>query len=380
MTGGAVVGILAEGKLKGRLIQLHEVLGTPQEIEQVLAVQSVHGVEISRIIVTLPFDTLTKREQDALLAAEKANNIRLDFFAERLGLTSHNDAPAEGDDSAAGAAGVDRASQDTSDLSRLGKHDFAALGLYSYLKRAIDIVGAALLFVCILPLIALVVLGVLLDVGLPLTFPQQRPGRLGRPFRLYKFRTMTGAHDQKGRRIPAYARASAFGRFIRRWHLDELPQLYNILVGELSFVGPRPLLPVDQPGWDTSRLLVRPGLTGWAQVNGGRDIAIPDKTALDVWYLVHASLWLDVKIVLKTFATLVGGERLNAQAIARAWEDIKRLNQNASAAHDSPVGEADHSVAEKLQKDGGIEGSGQSTWGHRPRVGIGPFLGLGALW
>ena len=345
-----IVGILAEGKLKGRFIQLHEVLGTPQEIGQVLAEQSVHGVEISRIIVTLPFEKLNKRAQQALLAAERASNTRLDFFAERLGLASRNDAPAEADDSAEGAAGVDRASEDTSDLSRLGKHDFAALGPYSYLKRAIDIVGAALLFVCLLPLIALVFLAVLLDVGLPLTFPQQRPGRLGRPFRLYKFRTMTGAHDEKGRRIPDYARESALGRFIRRWRLDELPQLYNIITGEMSFVGPRPLLPVDQPGWDTSRLLVRPGLTGWAQVNGGRDISIPDKTALDVWYLVHASLWLDVKIVLATFATLVGGERLNQQAVAQAWQDINALRERLGAAHDRSVAEANPGTAESLQQ------------------------------
>ncbi len=345
----SIVGILVEDeKLKGRLVQFHEVLGTPQEIGQVLALQSVHGVEISRIIVTLPFEKFSKQSQKALLAAERASNIRLDFFAERLGLTSRNDLPADGDED---AENMDMASRDTSDLSQLGKHEFAVLGGYSYLKRAIDILGAGLAFVCLSPLIALVALMVLLDVGLPLTFPQQRPGRFARPFRLYKFRTMIGAHDQAGERIPDNARESAVGRFIRRWRLDELPQLYNIFAGEMSFVGPRPLLPVDQPKWDTSRLLVRPGLTGWAQVNGGRDVSIPDKTALDVWYLVHASLWLDVKIVLRTVVMLVGGERLNKAAVARAWEDINQLRKRLAAAHDSPVAETNLNAAGDLQED-----------------------------
>ncbi len=348
----AIVGILAQDEhLKGRLVQFHEVLGTPEEIRQVLETQSVHGVEISRIIVTRPFKKFSEQAQKALLAAERASNIRLDFFAEfaeRLGLTSRNDVPADCDD---GAENVDMASQDIFDLSQLGENEFVALGGYSYVKRAIDILGASLAFVFLSPLIALTSLVVLLDVGLPLTFPQQRPGRFGRPFRLYKFRTMIGLHDEAGKRIPESARESARGRFIRSWRLDELPQLYNILAGEMSFVGPRPLLPVDQPDWDTSRLLVRPGLTGWAQVNGGRSVSIPDKTALDVWYLVHASLWLDVKIVLKTFVMLVGGERRNREAIARAWEDIKRLRKRLAAAHDSPVAEANPGAAGNLQVD-----------------------------
>jgi lipopolysaccharide/colanic/teichoic acid biosynthesis glycosyltransferase len=331
----SIVGIVAEGEqLKGRRMHSLEVLGTPQEIEQVLAVQSVHGVEISRIIVTLPFEKFSKRSQKALLATERASNIKLDFFAERLGLINPgDDAPGSAGEPAGGGESASEDTLDLSrDLSRLGKHDFAALGLYSYLKRVIDIVGAALLFVCLLPLIALVALGVLLDVGLPLTFPQQRPGRLGHPFRLYKFRTMRAAHDEKGRRIPDQNRESAIGRFIRRWRLDEFPQLYNIIKGEMSFVGPRPLLPVDQPDGDTSRLLMRPGLTGWAQINGGREISIPDKNALDLWYLVHASLWLDVKIMLATFATLLRGERNNRQAIARAWEAIRQLEARVGAA------------------------------------------------
>ncbi len=99
---------------------------------------------------------------------------------------------------------------------------------------------------------------------------------------------------REGNRIPDELRSSRIGRFLRRSRLDELPQLYNILVGEMSFVGPRPLLPVDQPLGRHSRLLVRPGLTGWAQINGGREIPAEDKAVLDIWYIMNASIWLDI--------------------------------------------------------------------------------------
>jgi len=339
----SVAGILAEGKqIKGRRVQNHKVLGTPEELARVIAEQSIHGIEITRIIVTVAFDKLSGPAQEALIAAERAGNIKLDFFAERLGLTSRNDAP---DDNA------DTTSQASSDLFQPGKTEFVVLGHYRHFKRVADVTGAILFFVCLIPLIALVALLVLLDVGLPLTFHQQRPGRFGHPFQLYKFRTMSGAHDDEGRRIPDSARESALGRFIRRWRLDELPQLYNILAGEMSFVGPRPLLPVDQPDQDTSRLLVRPGLTGWAQVNGGRNISIADKTALDVWYLVHASFWLDMKIMLRTFVMLVSGEHRNRQAIARAWEHIEGMKLHPGVEHDRPVTETNPCADEALQQD-----------------------------
>ena len=111
------------------------------------------------------------------------------------------------------------------------------------------------------------------------------------------------------------------GHFLRRSRLDELPQLFHILVGQMSFVGPRPLLPIDQPVGYAARLLVRPGLTGWAQVKGGRQISALDKAALDVWYVRHASLRLDLEILVRTALTLLLGERPHAGAIRQAWEE-----------------------------------------------------------
>ena len=133
---------------------------------------------------------------------------------------------------------------------------------------------------------------------------------------------MAAAHDRQGNRIPDEKRQSATRRFLRRTRLDELPQLYNILVGEMSFIGPRPLLPVDQCKEHNLRLLVRPGLTGWAQVNGGRDISPEAKSALDVWYVRNATLLLDLKIVGQTFGMLIRGERPDETSIDQAYLEL----------------------------------------------------------
>src|SRR5262249_30200008 len=150
---------------------------------------------------------------------------------------------------------------------------------------AIDI--AASLFLLILSAPLVIILGALVaaTMGWPLFFWQQRPGLGSRPFRLYKFRTLGAALAPDGHKLSDEERASRFGTFLRRTRLDEFPQLFNILRGDMSFVGPRPLLPRDQHDAHRARLLVRPGLTGWAQVVGGRTISAEDKAALDVWYV-----------------------------------------------------------------------------------------------
>jgi lipopolysaccharide/colanic/teichoic acid biosynthesis glycosyltransferase len=142
---------------------------------------------------------------------------------------------------------------------------------------------------------------------------------------------MRSAHDEQGLRIPDDERLSAVGRFLRRTRLDELPQLYNILVGEMSFVGPRPLLQADQSADFPVRLMAQPGLTGWAQVKGGREISASDKAALDVWYLLNASLWLDIGILVRTIPMIVFGERTEAEAIRQAWDDLAQATGRSRA-------------------------------------------------
>jgi lipopolysaccharide/colanic/teichoic acid biosynthesis glycosyltransferase len=171
---------------------------------------------------------------------------------------------------------------------------------------------------------------VVLDVGWPVVFWQQRPGLGGRQFRLYKLRTMVAAHDAEGRAVPERLRASRIGRALRRLRIDELPQVLNILVGEMSFIGPRPLLPADQSAAYAARLLVRPGLTGWAQVKAGRKVSPADKAALDVWYVKNASLTLDLAILVQTARMVIIGERINDVAIRHAWHDLQRAGICAS--------------------------------------------------
>ena len=219
---------------------------------------------------------------------------------------------------------------------------------YAHLKRAIDFTSVIFIVFALSPLLALVALLVAVDVGFPVVFWQQRPGRHGRPFKLYKFRTMRQAHDAQGNRIADQLRSSGIGNFLRRSRLDELPQLYNVLVSEMSLVGPRPLLPVDQPQGQMPRLLVRPGLTGWAQVNGGREISNEDKAALDLWYIKNASLWLDIKILLRTLAIVIAGDRVNGTAVEAAHASLEEMRTKPTV---EPVcsasGRSDPSVAQE---------------------------------
>jgi lipopolysaccharide/colanic/teichoic acid biosynthesis glycosyltransferase len=163
---------------------------------------------------------------------------------------------------------------------------------------------------------------VVATMGFPIFFWQQRPGLGGRSFRLYKFRTMRNAISPTGRRLADWERESLTGNLLRRLRLDELPQFFNILWGDMSFVGPRPLLAREQRDPYRARLLVRPGLTGWAQTIGGRAIPFEDKAALDVWYVRNASFALDMEIVLRTVWMVLFGERISRRLIAQAWSDL----------------------------------------------------------
>jgi lipopolysaccharide/colanic/teichoic acid biosynthesis glycosyltransferase len=154
-----------------------------------------------------------------------------------------------------------------------------------------------------------VILMVLFDVGSPVLFWQQRLGLGGQSFLLYKFRTLRPPFNDRGVEISTDRRLSWVGRLLRDTGLDELPQLLNVLVGDMSLIGPRPLLPEDQPSNCNGRLLVRPGITGWAQVNGGKLLSAEEKVELDEWYVQNASLWVDINLVWRTFQFMRLGAR-----------------------------------------------------------------------
>jgi len=170
-------------------------------------------------------------------------------------------------------------------------------------KRVLDLLAACGLIVGLSPLLAALVVLVRWKLGAPVLFRQQRPGLNGRVFSIYKFRTMTDARDATGNLLPDDVRLTKFGRWLRSTSLDELPELWNILVGDMSFVGPRPLLvrylPLYTPE-QARRHEVRPGLTGWAQIHGRNATTWEDRFAQDVWYVDHVSLGVDLSIAFAT--------------------------------------------------------------------------------
>ena len=183
------------------------------------------------------------------------------------------------------------------------------------MKRLLDLFAAALaLLLLVLPLLALAWL-IRRKLGSPVLFRQVRPGLLGRPFTMVKFRTMTDERGPDGALLPDAQRLTPFGRYLRASSLDELPELWNVLHGDMSLVGPRPLLmeylPLYTPE-QARRHSVRPGITGWAQVNGRNAISWAEKFALDVWYVDHRSLWLDVRILWLTVRKVLVRDGISA--------------------------------------------------------------------
>lgn len=171
------------------------------------------------------------------------------------------------------------------------------------LKRTLDTVAAALLLLLLSPVIGATALLVKYKLGSPVLFKQERPGLKGKPFYLYKFRTLSDERDERGVLLPDGLRMPPFGRLLRKSSLDELPQLWNVLKGEMSFVGPRPLLMEYLTLYteeQARRHLVRPGITGWAQINGRNDVPWEERFDRDVWYVDNRSFWLDLKIMALT--------------------------------------------------------------------------------
>jgi lipopolysaccharide/colanic/teichoic acid biosynthesis glycosyltransferase len=171
------------------------------------------------------------------------------------------------------------------------------------MKRMIDFIAALIASILLLPALVVIAAVIRLRLGSPVLFRQARPGLHGRPFTMFKFRTMRDAVDARGCPLPDAERLTPLGRFLRSTSLDELPELWNVLKGEMSLVGPRPLLMEYMALYtpeQARRHEVRPGVTGWAQINGRNAISWEEKFALDVWYVENRSFWLDLKILLLT--------------------------------------------------------------------------------
>ena len=189
------------------------------------------------------------------------------------------------------------------------------------MRRAVDIVVASLAGIAVAPLMLVLALGVAAAMGRPILFVQPRVGRAGQVFQLVKFRSMAAPRSTA---LADEARITPFGRVLRRTRLDELPELWNVLRGDMSLIGPRPLLPASLAAMGDAgrvRCSVRPGLTGWAQVNGNSLLQEADKVALDLWYIANRNVWLDLEVLCRTLAVMLMGERVRSSELERAYAD-----------------------------------------------------------
>lgn len=198
------------------------------------------------------------------------------------------------------------------------------------IHRSADVALSAVALLACLPLLLLIAVAVAVTMGRPVLFRQMRMGRHGAPFKLTKFRSMSDARDAQGALLCDAQRTPRMGHFLRRSRLDELPELWLILVGRMSLIGPRPLLPttVEDMGIDgVRRNQVRPGLTGWAQICGNSSLDNADKLTLDLWYIDNRSVRLDLLIFVKTLALMLLGEKVDHVQLKRAWAERKPAGQ-----------------------------------------------------
>lgn len=312
-----VIAILDDDpKMQGRSLCGVPVIGMLSRAESVLVEYETHGIGISRIIVTSADEMDRDAANTSLAALCAERGLVLDFMADRLDLV--------GADEAGGADPV-YAARPTPP---------ATAQYYLRLRRVFDMVLAGVAIVICAPLFVLTGLAVLIDVGMPAVFWQERIGRNGVPIFVHKFRTLRAPMDRHGNPVPEEQRLSRIGRFLRASRLDELPQLFDILRGAMSLIGPRPLLPVDMPNDASIRLQVRPGLTGWAQVHGGKLITAEEKNALDEWYINHVSPSVDFRIICLTMLTSIRGDRRKEKAVSKAVRFQKQRLRTAVEPND----------------------------------------------
>jgi lipopolysaccharide/colanic/teichoic acid biosynthesis glycosyltransferase len=277
------------------------IAGSPSHASKIFDEYAAHGVEIHKIVVAILPENLSSAAWGEIKRISRQRRIALEILPERLLL-----------------------SPSSKKLAQIHSGDFrhersSTSGRWVWkLKRIVDILFAAAVLIVVSPLAIIVALLVLVDVGYPVVFWQQRLGRFGRPLHVYKFRTMRAPFDRKGHPVPDSERLSPVGQFLRATRLDEIPQLWNVLTGEMSVVGPRPLLPIDQPNTYSTRLDVRPGLTGLAQISGGKLLSIEEKDAFDEHYVRHGSIFLDFSILARTLWVMLRGDRRNEAIIAGA--------------------------------------------------------------
>jgi lipopolysaccharide/colanic/teichoic acid biosynthesis glycosyltransferase len=272
----------------GRSVAGVRVLGPSNHLLPIIEEFKEHGINTDRIIISGDSVFLTPEAMAEVRGICAEYNMRFDFLPQLLGLDMLQEPVVKKQPAMSDSVPVD-----------------VAVPHYLHVKRYIDFILSSLLIIILLPVMLVIATIVLVDVGSPIFFWQQRIGMNGQAFQMHKFRTLKPTFDWRGIPVSAAGRMSFLGAFLRKLRLDELPQLLNVLVGDMSLIGPRPLLPRDQPSDRSLRLMVRPGITGWAQVNGGQLLSPEEKNTLDEWYVRNASFWLDLRIVGRTILFLL---------------------------------------------------------------------------
>jgi lipopolysaccharide/colanic/teichoic acid biosynthesis glycosyltransferase len=317
----AIVGIIDDrAHYRNRAISGVPVLGGLGEVERVVAQLAVHGMRPRRIVLARGPDEIGPEGLQALYAAAERLDVLVQDAIEFL------------------------RSEGAGDQSTVSSESLTAMqltvcrGWRWAAKRLIDVLMAAPLLLLASPAMLVIAAAVRVLIGSPVIFHQVRPGRQLRAFTIYKFRTLSDGHLSDGRILDDDARQTGIGSFLRRTRLDELPQLWNVLTGEMSLVGPRPLLPRDLPELGDAaheRFTVRPGITGWAQVNGGHQLGVDEKLALDLWYIRKYSPLLDAKILVKTVHMIIFGESRDSYAIEQAFAVQQRDQYAFGVAHNA---------------------------------------------
>jgi lipopolysaccharide/colanic/teichoic acid biosynthesis glycosyltransferase len=286
-----------EKKLQGRYVHGYPVASI-RNVESVLKEYEIHGVDIHRFVFAVDLAALDPKSVEEISRVAGMLQIELDLLTERLGIAGRSVHVAPTPESKSEAA-----------------------WLFWSSKRIFDIVVAGAILLVSLPLAILICLLLLIDCGYPVIFWQVRVGRYGRKLVVYKFRTLKAPYTSNGTPISEDKRISSFRRLLRAAHLDEWPQLVSILVGDMSLIGPRPLLPIDLSESADLRLSVRPGITGWAQVNGATLLSPAEKNAMDEWYIRHASWSVDFAVMAATVRPFFGRNQRNESAIADALRE-----------------------------------------------------------
>lgn len=296
-----IVAILdGDKRLHGRSMAGHVVIGSPEEADALIRDFAVHGIPVSAIVVCERDPKRALAITAKLESVCSARNVGLELLTDQLRLGNI----------------------DLEYALAVSEHVPASVAISRYFKakRLIDIAVSGAVFLIFLPLFIAIATLILVESGSPVLFWQRRVGRAGRSIFVYKFRTLRKPVDRHGNHLSNEERRSQVGAFLRATRLDELPQFFNVLNGSMSLVGPRPLLPVDQPDGDTMRLLVAPGITGWAQIHGGSLISSEQKRVLDDFYVENASLRLDILILWRTFSTVLLGDAKTQRRLETALD------------------------------------------------------------